>query len=1076
MGVISANARARGQPDGTDDVRNVTATITAQPNISNPKLRPMNDQDNSKTSSATPPLASKAIKKLSSTSSSSPVLVPTPSSIRSEPDGMSLSSTTMDASKESGETTVGEPTQEVEVETVPTPPPPPPVVASKVTKGTAKKKTEKKGKRVTKKSKHKVVESSTSDTSDSDGDCESESSSEDERTKRRNKRKLAAKRAAAKKKQKAKAKKSKSKKADTSSDETSSDDSSDSDTLSDVDEKRSHRKSLRAKAKKKRAKKVASSSEDSDSSSSSSSSSSDTDSEDAKSARRKAKAKAQRKAKKAKKADSSSSSDSSSADDGTAASSPDSSVPPPLLTDALDGQIAKYDALLNSLNLQKAAAAAAVGATKLEKPVKKNALEFKRVDQVYDMKIHDWKLVESSKDQQDEFDCVFTVRRRLDWDGKYKETQVDIKSKILRNALQEVFKECKSISLVEETPQIDPHTLFHYYDEIKKYIKKTLKPKLKKAKKSKIKKQLTQQIAQCKLLLSYIDEDYDATRKALKPMLKAGTITYDLVWALFEPNTVAFTPTYTNKDDPRCFKVDFTYEYESWMTGQKSWIVDGRYLEYDGKAFGLGDHQVSIPAFKGHRKITSLSAYPLKYHKDPEGIKEQLIARGKKFVALQGMNYRAQKGIAYMKHKNSIIRFIINGRVMIDPAIFRRINPNYPFSYLKHDELDQDGENDDDESDCCGCGSGEDEGGTDKLRVIMWKDSKGKKHPIQVYQSEIDEENGKNLGGQLDETEETSETKRQVFTQEELLIASPVVLGFAFSEKLWLEFSLSGIDEIKWNSEAFSSLVLPPRIKQNLKGLVSSHRFNAARTIDDVIQGKGKGLNVVLHGPPGVGKTLTGESIAEYLKCPLYAVSAGELGTNSRTLETDLNRIMDITHSWGAILLLDEADVFLEARQPQDVMRNSLVSVFLRLTEYYQGILFLTTNRVETFDEAFQSRIHMGIRYENLSAKARREIWKWHVGKVESMRDAEDKRIEEKKTKAENGKENEDGQVAPDTAAKMMNGRQIKNTVKTSQAIALSEKTPFSMEHVKRVLEVADAFEDDMRGGKGYRDAMRQYT
>jgi hypothetical protein len=62
----------------------------------------------------------------------------------------------------------------------------------------------------------------------------------------------------------------------------------------------------------------------------------------------------------------------------------------------------------------------------------------------------------------------------------------------------------------------------------------------------------------------------------------------------------------------------------------------------------------------------------------------------------------------------------------------------------------------------------------------------------------------------------------------------------------------------------------------------------------------------------------------------------------------------------------------------------------LRLTEYYQGILFLTTNRVETFDEAFQSRIHMGIRYENLQAKARKKIWQHHVGKVEQMgREAE---------------------------------------------------------------------------------------
>ncbi|KAF2028359.1 hypothetical protein EK21DRAFT_69964 [Setomelanomma holmii] len=926
-----------------------------------------------------------------------------------------------------------------------------------------------------KKAKRKVEESSVSELSDDDTDCDSEENSEDEKARRKNKRKLAAKRAAAKKKQKkkAKSKKSRSKKYESTSDETSTDDSSSSESDSEEQDRKSRRKALKLKAKKKKkkkARKTETSSDESDSDSSSSSSSSDSSAADKRTMRKRAKAKTRRKGRKLIGSDSPSSSE-SSADEGGPVPPADLPVDPPAPGDDIDIQVAKVSNILAKLKLQQTAASATATASRLDKIVKKNTLEFKRVDQVYDMKIRDWKLVESNKDTKDEFDCVFTVRRRLNWEGKYQETQVDIKSKVLRNCLQKVFKECKSISLVEDTPQIDPHTLFHFYDEIKTYVKKELKPKLKRARKSKDKKLRTQQIAQCKLLLKYLDEDYTAIRKALKPMLKAGTITYDLVWALFKPNTIAFTPTYGNKDDPRCFRVDFSYEYESWLTQAKSLVVDGRYLEYDGKAFGLGDHQVQIQAFKGHKKITSLSAYPLKYHKDPDGIKRQLIQRGMKFVALQGMNYRLQKGIAYMKHKNSVIRFNINGRVMIDPAIFRRINPNYQLSYIKHDELNQDEEDDDDKSeDCCCSDDDESDREQDEMRTVMWKDQKGKKWPIKLPQSVIEKEAGSNPEVKIDgDDDDGTDSKCHVFTEEELLIASPVVLGFAFSEKYWLEFSLSGIEEINWNAEAFDSLVLPDRIKQNLKGLVSSHRFNAAKTIDDVIQGKGKGLNVVLHGPPGVGKTLTGESIAEYLKCPLYAVSAGELGTNSRSLEQDLNRIMDITHSWGAILLLDEADVFLEARQPHDIHRNSLVSVFLRLTEYYQGILFLTTNRVETFDEAFQSRIHMGIRYENLQPKARKKIWQHHVGKVEKM--------------AEMAKGKDEGKVKPFSEAdfdelskRNMNGRQIKNTVKTSQSIALAEKAIFSMEHVKRVLEVAEAFEDDMRGGKGYRDAMRHYT
>jgi SpoVK/Ycf46/Vps4 family AAA+-type ATPase len=193
------------------------------------------------------------------------------------------------------------------------------------------------------------------------------------------------------------------------------------------------------------------------------------------------------------------------------------------------------------------------------------------------------------------------------------------------------------------------------------------------------------------------------------------------------------------------------------------------------------------------------------------------------------------------------------------------------------------------------------------------------------------------------------------------------------------------VNEIEWNDGAFDSLVLPDNQKSIVKALVESHTFNAAQNIDDVIQGKGKGLVAVLHGPPGTGKTLTAEGIAELLKRPLYMVSAGELGTDSRSLEGELNKILDIAHSWGAVLLLDEADVFLEKRTIQDIHRNALVSIFLRLLEYFQGILFLTTNRVETFDDAFQSRIHIALRYGDLTTKAKRSVWKMFLEKVKSI-------------------------------------------------------------------------------------------
>jgi len=88
----------------------------------------------------------------------------------------------------------------------------------------------------------------------------------------------------------------------------------------------------------------------------------------------------------------------------------------------------------------------------------------------------------------------------------------------------------------------------------------------------------------------------------------------------------------------------------------------------------------------------------------------------------------------------------------------------------------------------------------------------------------------------------------------------------------------------------------------------------------------GKGIIILLCGPPGVGKTLTAEAVAEKSRTPLYVLSAGDLGTNPAKVDAALTEALECCQMWNAALMLDEADVFLESRSAVSLDRNELVS------------------------------------------------------------------------------------------------------------------------------------------------------
>ena len=161
-----------------------------------------------------------------------------------------------------------------------------------------------------------------------------------------------------------------------------------------------------------------------------------------------------------------------------------------------------------------------------------------------------------------------------------------------------------------------------------------------------------------------------------------------------------------------------------------------------------------------------------------------------------------------------------------------------------------------------------------------------------------------------------------------------MLLGFSLKTKRWLWLSNNDLQSIVWNENAWSHLVYDDEHKDLVLTFIQNH-LRLGKRNDDVIAGKGRGLVTLLSGPPGTGKTLTAEAVADKAKLPLYHLHAEELGTEASSMGIRLSKALDRATEWNAVILLDEADVFLAKRSIDDLARNELVSIFLRQLEYY---------------------------------------------------------------------------------------------------------------------------------------------
>ncbi|RAK92304.1 P-loop containing nucleoside triphosphate hydrolase protein [Aspergillus costaricaensis CBS 115574] len=278
--------------------------------------------------------------------------------------------------------------------------------------------------------------------------------------------------------------------------------------------------------------------------------------------------------------------------------------------------------------------------------------------------------------------------------------------------------------------------------------------------------------------------------------------------------------------------------------------------------------------------------------------------------------------------------------------------------------------------------------------------------------------------------------------------------AFALSTKTWEIVNVDYAEQLE-EATTIPDANIKPESLQIIKALSDRQIKTQNLWSADFIKDKGEGVVVLLHGPPGVGKTYT-------------------VGTKEESIETQLTSWFALAQRWRAILLLDEADIFLERREHKDIARNGIVSAFLRKMEFFKGLLFLTTNRVGHIDEAFISRVHVIIGFEKLDPEKRKKIWKNFLDKLH---------------REQRGKI----RVTPACAQFLMgnemsamdwNGREIRNALQT--AIALAEydmrrseyyhegdEITVESDHFKKVMEMNRSFRSYMNSIKNNTEEKR---
>ncbi|KAK8241968.1 P-loop containing nucleoside triphosphate hydrolase protein [Phyllosticta capitalensis] len=526
-------------------------------------------------------------------------------------------------------------------------------------------------------------------------------------------------------------------------------------------------------------------------------------------------------------------------------------------------------------------------------------------------------------------------------------TVVQVNGQVLRNALRNIFRESEGFTLTKDQGVELEDIRFMYW----------AKPELELLRKHYQSQEDAISLFEIEAGLTFIQTEWAHTHAAVESLLPSS-IRFDYLWTIFTPDSLLVGK------DALGSRTIWRVRSGNQLKTEKGYAfaITTEHVEWNGERMDMVKRVVKIDQFFGTIALEDLPVMPLRYHPQALLIVEKILERSDKKMVFceKGHQFRDHNGLcltAGFSRADEPVLHHYSGRIMVDLEMMHQVEPNnvllpslvkfrIPRVFMSDVTSDE-----------------------QEILSHLLRDP----NKLEGFSTDNHSVNNESEMLVAEKGKEEGTLKRSMIMERRLLL-SGMLFGYFLSDAKWGAFSIDRVSEIKWNETVFDSLVMKQSLKNIIFRLVTAHSSRTS-DFDDFVKGKGKGLVGLLQGPPGSGKTLTAEAIAETAKMPLYTISSGALGTGPVEIHKSLVKILHLAAHWKAVLLLDEADVFLTKRTMADVSRNAIVSIFLSELEYYQGILLLTTNKAQDIDEAFKSRIHFCHSYPNLDFAARKTIW-----------------------------------------------------------------------------------------------------